>query len=138
MQSDIEVMRYITGKTTSYEESLEKLKSWIDRYETKTFGWPYAIELKGTNEFVGVCGIIEDNEIGYRFLQSVWGRGYGTEILDGLVQFSKSLGLKKIIAEVIIDNKASFNILKKAGFVIKDQRICEDTQLQEYLMQLEL
>ena len=67
MQSDIEVMRYVTGKAATYDESVEKLKSWIDRYTTKISEWPFAIELKENNIFIGICGIIEHNEIGFRF-----------------------------------------------------------------------
>jgi RimJ/RimL family protein N-acetyltransferase len=138
MQSDIEVMRYITGKAATYEESVKKLRSWICRYSTKKYEWPFAIELKENDNFIGICGIIEDNEIGFRFSHEHWGKGYGTEVLEGIIVYSRNLGLKSLIAEVIIDNEGSFKILKRSGFIIKAQRICKTTQLPEYLMQLEL
>ena len=43
MQSDIEVMRYISGKAATYDESVKKLRSWIDRYRSKKYEWPHKI-----------------------------------------------------------------------------------------------
>ncbi len=138
MQSDMDVMKYVTGKAATYDESVEKLKSWIDRYATKISEWPFAIELKENNKFIGICGIIEENEIGFRFLKENWGLGYGAEILDGIIRYSRNLGLKNLIAEVIIENKSSYIIFKNAGFMIREQRICKEIELPEYLMQLKL
>lgn len=138
MQSDADVMRYITGKSATFEESVNKLNEWIARYETKVMEWPYAVELKENGNFIGICGIIENNEIGYRFLKAYWYQGYGTELLKGLILFSKQLGLKNLIAEVIIKNEGSYKILKRAGFVVINEQICAYTQLPEYLMNLEL
>jgi len=138
MQSDIEVMRYVTGQVATYDESVEKLKSWIDMYTTKISEWPFAIEIKENNKFIGICGIIEENEIGFRLIKENWGLGYGTEILDGVIMYSRNLGLIKLIAEVIIENESSYKILKRAGFIIKGQRICKEIQLPEYLMHLKL
>ena len=138
MQSDIEVMRYVTGKAATYDESVEKLKSWIDIYTIKISEWPFAVELKESNEFIGICGIIEENEIGFRFLKENWGLGYGTEILDGIIRYSRNLGLKNLKAEVIIENERSYKILKRAGFMITRKRVCKEIQLPEYLMELKL
>ncbi len=136
MQSDIEVMRYITGKAATYDESVKMLKSWIDRYTIKISEWPFAIELKENNNFIGICGIREDNEIGFRFSKDYWGVGYGTEVLDGIITYSRNLGLKNLLAEVIITNERSFKILQKAEFIIIKKRICKETELPEYLMKL--
>jgi len=138
MQSDVDVMQYITGKSATFEESVSKLNEWIARYETKIMEWPYAVELVETGKFIGICGIIENNEIGYRFSKEYWYLGYGTELVEGLIQFSKTLGLKNLLAEVIIENKGSYKILKRAGFVVTKQQICKYTKLPEYIMELYL
>ena len=138
MQSDIEVMRYITGSAATFEQSLAKLNEWIARYETKVMEWPYAVELKENGSFIGICGIIENNEIGYRFLKQYWYNGYGTELVQGLILFSKQLGLKNLMAEVIIENKGSYKILKRAGFKVVNEQICKYTKLPECIMNLEL
>lgn len=138
MQSDMQVMQYITGQVASLDQSKAKLKAWIDRYQSKKMEWPFAVELKASETFIGICGIIEANEIGYRFIPTFWHKGYGTEILKGLIGYAKQLGLKDLKAEVIIENKASFRLLKNAGFTIVEEKLCINTQLPEYLMTLQL
>ncbi|SNR75107.1 Protein N-acetyltransferase, RimJ/RimL family [Lutibacter agarilyticus] len=138
MQSDIEVMRYITGSAATFEQSEAKLNEWIARYETKVMEWPYAVTLKENGSFVGICGVIENNEIGYRFLKQYWYNGYGTALVEGLILFSKQLGLKKLMAEVIIENTGSYKILKRAGFTVVKEQVCKYTKLPEYIMNLEL
>lgn len=138
MQSDIEVMQYITGKVSTYKESLNKLNFWIERYESKLMEWPYAIELKENGNFIGICGIIETHEVGYRLIPNYWKLGYGTEILNGLILFSKELGLNKLKALVVIENKGSLKILKKAGFIVKKKEFCKTLQQEEYIMELNL
>jgi len=138
MQSDMRVMQYITGKITSLDASKAKLQKWIDSYQTRTMDWPFAVELITSKTFIGLCGIIKDNEVGYRFTPEYWQKGYGTEILNGLIQYAKKLQLKNLIAEVIIENKGSLKILQRAGFVVVEEKICQETQLPEYLMNLKL
>ncbi|MFD1292708.1 GNAT family N-acetyltransferase [Lutibacter holmesii] len=138
MQSDTAVMRYITGKVATFEESSVKLNEWIFGYENNNVKWPYAVELKEDGSFIGICGIIEKNEIGYRFLREYWHRGFGTELVESLLVFSKQIGLKKLKANVIIENVGSYKILKRAGFVVVKEDICKYTKLPEYLMHLDL
>jgi len=138
MQSDIRVMQFITEKAATYDESVAKLVKFIKRYKTKEMEWPFAIESKETSNFMGICGIIEENEIGYRFTPNYWKQGFGTEILEGLIVFAKSLGLKNLMAEVIVENIGSFKILQNTGFKITDKKTCSNTQLSEYKMFLKL
>lgn len=136
MQSDIDVMRYITGKSATFNESIAKLNEWIARYETKTMEWPYAVELMDSGSFVGICGIIDANEVGYRFQKQYWKNGFGTEILNGLILFSKEKGLNNLIAQVAIQNKGSLKILTSAGFRITKETVCKKTLIPEYIMKL--
>ena len=138
MQSNIEVMQYITGEITSPEESLEKLKEFIGRYKTKKKEWPFAVEMNNNATFVGLCGIIEENEIGYRFLPEFWRKGFGAEILEGLINYAKKLELKNLIADVIIENEGSLKLLKRAGFIVKKEQICPYTGKPEYVMELKI
>ena len=76
---------------------------------------------KETDEFIGWCGLKflpERNEIdlGYRFIQSFWGKGYGTEAAGYVLQYGfHQLGLSTIVARAHIDNKASLAIIIKLG-----------------------
>ncbi len=51
--------------------------------------------------------------LGYLFGEAAWGRGYGSEMLRGLVAQSKGQHLRAGVAR---DNPASARVLEKAGF----------------------
>lgn len=84
--------------------------------ENETSIW--AICEKGKKEVIGLCALLtndeNDRELGYRFRVEYWGKGYGTEIARGLIDFSfQDLKLNKITADVNIANIASSKILNK-------------------------
>jgi len=59
-----------------------------------------------------------DWEIGYWLAKPFWGRGFGTELGAGLMQYArKQLGADRIVAGHFQDNPASGRILEKLGFV---------------------
>ena len=72
----------------------------------------------GNNEMIGMAAILTNDanewELGYRFLVKCWGKGYGTELAKGLIDYSLlSLNFNKITADVDVSNKASVKILEK-------------------------
>ncbi len=78
----------------------------------------WAICEKGREEVIGLCALLtndeNDRELGYRFRVEYWGKGHGTEIARGLIDFSfQDLKLEKITADVDIRNIASAKILSK-------------------------
>jgi len=55
-----------------------------------------------------------DRELGYRFRVEYWGKGYGTEVTKGLIDFCfQDLKIEKITADVNVENIASTKILNK-------------------------
>jgi ribosomal-protein-alanine N-acetyltransferase len=55
-------------------------------------------------------------QLGYRFKPSFWGRGYATEVAQGLVAYGFGpLNLSRIVATTNLDNNASRRVLEKAG-----------------------
>jgi len=84
--------------------------------ENKTSIW--AVCEKGREEVIGLCALLtndeNDRELGYRFRVEYWGKGYGTEVTQGLIDFCfQDLKLLKITADVNIENIASAKILNK-------------------------
>ncbi|MGK0363251.1 MAG: ribosomal-protein-alanine N-acetyltransferase [Saprospiraceae bacterium] len=78
----------------------------------------WAICEKGREEVIGLCALLTndegDRELGYRFRVEYWGKGYGTEVTKGLIDFCfQDLQLEKITADVDITNIASAKILNK-------------------------
>lgn len=107
-------------------ENLEQAKTTIqtfkNRYEEGTvFRW--GIEKKGTGQLIGTCGfhLINNHhkraEIGYELDDTYWGQGYATEALQSMLAYGfETLQLIRIAAVVYVENKASQNLLSKAGF----------------------
>lgn len=138
LESKKEVVQYVTGKVLSYKETEEKLKMWLETFDYENGFGPHAIFLKEEKEFIGICGVLENDEIGYRFLPNYWKKGFGTEILDWLILYAKNLGLEKLIAEVVKENKGSLRLLEKYGFDIIKEQNCKNTGQPEFVMKLEL
>ncbi|WP_440121071.1 GNAT family N-acetyltransferase [Tenacibaculum sp. Ill] len=136
LESNPKVLQYATGEPKNLEESKEDLKQLIARYTNKENDfWIYAIERKLDNEFVGTVALVKDeegnDEIGYRFIERYWGNGFATELCEGLIQYCKSVGMKKLIGCVVDENVASAKILERFNFVVIEKFISDDIGLPE-------
>lgn len=58
-----------------------------------------------------------DLRFGYLLTESLWGKGLGTELVNGLVNHRQELGnIKSISGGVEKDNIGSIKVLEKCGF----------------------
>ena len=135
LESNPKVLQYATGEVKTIDACKIELKDLISKYENNANEFfIYAIVQKTNNEFVGTLALVKDNEddeIGYRFIQEYWGKGYATEICEGLITYCKSVGMKKIVGYVVDKNRASAKILKKYNFIEVNKFISEDIGLPE-------
>ena len=100
MQSNPKVMQYADGEVKRIEEHKNELKELIEKYKKghNNF-WIYAIERKQDSAFLGTIALVKDgkdDEIGYRFLERYWGKGYSFEVCKRLVVYARQLHLKKL------------------------------------------
>ncbi|AUC84503.1 N-acetyltransferase [Polaribacter sp. ALD11] len=120
LENNPEVLKYATGTVKNFEENSKELKYLISLYiKPKNDFWIYAIERKQGAKFIGTLALVKDNiddEIGYRFVEECWGKGYGYEVCEGLLYYSKQLKIKKLVAYVVLENKASVKILERLKF----------------------
>jgi len=135
-------MQYATGDVKSLQEHKTELKTLIHKYSIPNNNfWIYTIERKEDAVFVGTLALVkdeEDDEIGYRFLEKYWGKGYATEICSGLIHYCKQIGMKKIIGYVVDINIASAKILKKFNFKEVKTFVSDDIGLPETKYELVL
>ena len=85
----------------------------------------WAVILKETNEFIGWCGLkLERNinghgqfyDLGYRFIERFWGKGYGYESAKAFVDYGfNEMKLDTICAMCVKGNKGSQRIMEKCG-----------------------
>lgn len=107
------------------EESILQIKNIQQQYhDFRTGRW--AVILKETNEFLGWSGIkyITDKinhhkdfyEIGYRFIEKNWGKGYATEAGKAFVDYAfNEMKVDCLYAYADEGNKNSRKILEKIG-----------------------
>jgi RimJ/RimL family protein N-acetyltransferase len=125
LDSDPEVMRYISGGRPTPREDIETdyLPAWLSYYERSAgFGF-WAAEVKSTGEFIGWFHFRsppnhtpEDVELGYRLRRSAWGKGYATEASRALIDKGfRELGVKRVFAFTMLVNLASRRVMEKAG-----------------------
>lgn len=107
---------------------IEQSRDWIAdiRQQYVEFGiGRWAAILKETNEFIGWAGLRVDfnvnnhdkfYDLGYRFIEKHWGKGYASEASIAFVDFGfQELNLAKINAYCDFDNIASQKVLERAG-----------------------
>ncbi|WP_152537484.1 GNAT family N-acetyltransferase [Aquimarina pacifica] len=117
LMRDPEVMHPIPRKTLSRKKSDLRLKELIE-LEQKSDTNIWGFTKKSRSEIIGICGFLKNNkneeEIAYSIAQKFWGKGYGTEIAKGLIDFSFDVRkTSKVTADVNIENDKSVKILEK-------------------------
>lgn len=87
-------------KTENVDELSKVIKSYDDHDSHLLI---MAISKIGDETLIGTCAVVKDDngefEVGYRFSESHWGNGFGSEILKGLLQYClNDLELNKVNA----------------------------------------
>lgn len=85
----------------------------------------FGIFEKGKTELIGLAlFLINDDyekELGYRFRQKYWGKGYGTETTKGMLEYYfDQMKVEKVTADVNIANVGSVKILDKFMNPVRD------------------
>ena len=78
------------------------------------------------------------NELVFMIDKPYWEHGYMTEVLAALVPVFWQQGLKKVWADVNLENKASLKVLKKSGFIQVGNNIIESSKKMHESLRMEL
>lgn len=99
------------------EETENFLRNYKD-YEQNGYG-RWAVISKESGEFLGWCGLKFDGnetDIGFRFFEEFWNKGYATESAKACIDFGfDELGLTEIVGRAMKENTASHKVLEKIG-----------------------
>lgn len=129
IDQDPSVMKYLNGGTpTSMEQINTTFIPRMQKYRDETKGWGiWQVSDKHTNEYLGWVLIrpmhfftnspnFSDLELGWRFFQKSWGKGYATE---AAMAISNAVTAKTEVTHVsalaVADNLASIAVMKKIG-----------------------
>ncbi|QOG04079.1 GNAT family N-acetyltransferase [Flavobacterium sp. MDT1-60] len=126
LDSNPNVHLFLGNKPVKHiDESIDQIKNIQKQYEAFGIG-RWAVILKETNEFLGWSGIkfitneINNHknfyEIGYRFIEKYWGKGYATEGGKAFVDYAfNELKADALYAYADAGNENSRKILEKLG-----------------------
>ncbi len=130
-----QVARYIDdGKVPTAEEILASLAHGV-QHQTKYGCQLWAVERQ--REVIGCCGFSHFEapntfEMVFHFLPSHWSKGYATEAGQAaLAYFYTQNPAAKVVAGAHPDNRASWRVLDKLGFVYQGLKWFNDTQQEE-------
>lgn len=138
INGDPQVMRYIgDGMPASRERTAERLNFIIEHGRRYGFS-VWAVRSKQTPSLIGFCGLIRldgttEVEVGYRFAQAHWGKGFATESARASLRYGfEELALDRIVAVVQPENIASQRVLEKLGFKYEKDARYYNTDLKYY------
>jgi RimJ/RimL family protein N-acetyltransferase len=133
LDSDPEVMKYLTNGIPSSRESVQRSLNRIVaqlRNSNGKFGVWAAIE-KETRQFVGWFHLfphIDEPEnlkklfIGYRLKRKYWGRGFATEVSRALVEKAfGEYGATEVCAQAMKANAKSIKVMEKIGMTFSHE-----------------
>ncbi|MES2764053.1 MAG: GNAT family N-acetyltransferase [Bacteroidota bacterium] len=132
LNSDPLVIQYTSdGPFKDLKAAEDIVKYVIGQYEKNGYG-RWLVADKESGEPLGWCGLkyhedTKDTDLGYRFMQKYWGKGYATEASLACIDHGFNvLKLKRIIGNAMVENSASINVLKKAGMSFLENNFLHD------------
>lgn len=122
-----------------YEEEYEYQKAYIaNMYRFFGYGMWLVFE-KETGKLVGRAGVEHreelngELELGYAIGTPWQGKGYATEVCQGILQYVRDeLGFEEICSLVEPDNRASIHLLEKCSFVEEEQLTLDGIKYKKY------
>lgn len=117
-------------------------QTWIEERDQESHC--LAVQLLNTHEIIGFIFLYEtaieasstsmDLRFGYLLSESVWGKGLGTELIEGLLLWCQSEGnITSIAGGVEKDNIGSIKVLEKTGFTLSpDEDTSSDVLFYSY------
>ncbi|TWD83805.1 RimJ/RimL family protein N-acetyltransferase [Kribbella amoyensis] len=121
LDSDIEVMRYLTGTPTPRGEIEQKiLPGMLAVYARHPGLGTFAAHEKASGEFAGWFGLqptatAGELGVGYRLRREVWGRGYASEGTRALIAKAFDDGAERVVADTMAVNTRSRRVMVKSG-----------------------
>lgn len=126
---DPEVIKYTGDPPFASIEESQKFLSEYAAYRDHGFG-RWAVILKDTNEYLGWCGLKRHPDqmvdLGFRFKQNAWGKGYATESARACIEWAFSqTDIQELVGRVAQENTASIRVLEKLGFTFWKKDECK-------------
>lgn len=123
MVSNEKIMARITERALTREEALRKFNELLRNSDLHESFGSYMVLDRSSSRLLGSAKLEitpenqQEAELGFMLLPEFWGKGYGTEIAEILMEIAiKDPQLRRVYANIDPDNKASRKILINMGF----------------------
>ena len=147
MDSNPNVHLYIENKPLQNISEMGPIIQMIQTQYRENGVGRWAVLLKETGECIGWAGLklykelvngeMNFIDLGYRFKEKYWNKGYATESSKGVIEHAqKKLGLKKLFAHADVRNNGSINVLLKCGFELKNNFILDGREISWFELEL--
>jgi RimJ/RimL family protein N-acetyltransferase len=143
LNSNYNVVKYTEDSSFKTIEEAEKIVQYvINQYKENGYG-RWLVAEKETGNPIGWCGLkfhtdTKETDIGYRLLESAWGKGYATESAKACIDYGfKHFNLNRIIGDAIKENTASINVFKKLGMTYLKDSLLDNIESVVYELKKE-
>jgi RimJ/RimL family protein N-acetyltransferase len=119
------VTRYLPDPPpTGIDEAVRLLGTVVlPQYANRIGRW--AVILRDTGTFIGWCGLtyyadVNEYDLGYRYIEEHWGRGYATEAAQAVLQYGiERLSSARIVGKAIVGNAGLRRVLENIGLAFE-------------------
>lgn len=133
------VLRHLP-EPLALNQAPDAVSSWVSNRAAESD--VFLIEERNTGDFIGLLLLApgevavsgDDQHLGYLLAESAWGKGYATELVQGLVDALSAFETARLMGGVGTDNPASAHVLRKCGFARSDEMSTRETEI--YVRQL--
>ena len=126
--ANIDIMRYIGGRTLSQIEAWRNMAYLIGHWSLRGYGY-YAVDEKATGRFIGRVGFTSAAgwpgfELGWMIDPALQGRGYATEAATFLLRYAfEELDQPHVISLIHADNTPSRRVAGKLGESVEGEAV---------------
>ncbi|MDG1731446.1 MAG: GNAT family N-acetyltransferase [Thalassotalea sp.] len=129
LDQDPLVMKYLNGgKASTYDDINNVFLPRLNSYRNIDKGWGiWKVSITESDDFIGWILVrpmdffsespqYENLELGWRFMQKSWGKGYATEAAKHIMHnIIEQMRIYKFSALAVHDNKASIKVMTNIG-----------------------
>ena len=143
LNSNYNVVKYTGDSSFKMIEEAEKIVQYvINQYKENGYG-RWLVTEKETGNPIGWCGLkfhtdTKETDIGYRLLESAWGKGYATESAKACMDYGfKLFNLNRIVGDAMKENTVSINVFKKLGMTYLKDSLLDNIESVVYELKKE-
>jgi RimJ/RimL family protein N-acetyltransferase len=129
------VMRWIGALQTA--EEVDAMYERVTLAQAKHGFSFWAVERREDAEFLGICGlkianarncpVADEIEVGWRFREDSWGKGYAREAAAASLAFAfDELSAPRVVAFTVRQNEASWGLMRRLGMTERVEYAFDD------------